>query len=110
MSGIGEVIRGTALVAGDRLPVMVIGIDVANRELWIDGYNALTTIESALSGSVILRARDGCYRDMASMHGTYRKVQETVPAIVSDIRHGPALLAGSTDRTNSSAFPGIAEM
>jgi hypothetical protein len=54
---------------------------VANEELWIDGYNALTTIESALSGGVILRARDGCYRDMASMHGTYRAVEETIPAI-----------------------------
>jgi hypothetical protein len=49
--------------------------------LWIDGYNALTSIESALSGGVILHARDGCYRDMASMHGTYRSVDETIPAI-----------------------------
>lgn len=51
------------------------------QELWIDGYNALTSIEAALSGGVILHARDGCYRDMASMHGSYRKVQETMPAI-----------------------------
>lgn len=41
----------------------------------------LTTIEAALSGGVILRARDGCCRDMASMHGSYRKVEETLPAI-----------------------------
>src|SRR5205823_1840313 len=37
--------------------------------------------EAALGGGVILLARDGCFRDMASMHGTYRKVDETVPAI-----------------------------
>jgi hypothetical protein len=49
--------------------------------LWIDGYNVLTSIESALSGGVILYARDGCFRDMASMHGTYRTVEETIPAI-----------------------------
>jgi hypothetical protein len=49
--------------------------------LWIDGYNVLTSIEAALSGAVILHARDGCYRDMASMHGSYRKVEETIPAI-----------------------------
>lgn len=55
--------------------------DVANREVWIDGYNVLTSVEAALSGGVILHARDGCYRDMASMHGSYRKVEETVPAI-----------------------------
>jgi hypothetical protein len=25
---------------------------------------------------------DGCYRDMASMHGNYRKVEETTPALL----------------------------
>jgi hypothetical protein len=55
--------------------------DLAHEELWLDGYNVLTSIEAALSGGVILHARDGCYRDMASMHGSYRKVAETIPAI-----------------------------
>jgi hypothetical protein len=55
--------------------------DLQDQELWIDGYNVLTSIEAALSGGVILHARDGCYRDMASMHGSYRKVEETLPAI-----------------------------
>ena len=26
-------------------------------------------------------ARDGCFRDIAGIHGTYRKVDETVPAV-----------------------------
>ena len=52
-----------------------------NQELWIDGFNVLTSIEAALSGGVILHARDGCYRDMASMHGNYRKVEETMASI-----------------------------
>ena len=55
--------------------------DLAGRDLIIDGYNLLTTIEAALAGAVIIIGRDGCYRDMASMHGTYRKVEETLPAI-----------------------------
>lgn len=55
--------------------------DLQHQELWIDGFNAITTIEAALSGGVVLHARDGSYRDMASMHGNYRKVDETVPAI-----------------------------
>ncbi len=55
--------------------------DLENQQLWIDGYNAITSIEAALAGGVILAARDGCYRDMASMHGSYRKVEETIPAI-----------------------------
>lgn len=50
-------------------------------ELWIDGFNLLTTIEAALADGVLLVGRDGCLRDMASMHGSYRKVAETVPAL-----------------------------
>lgn len=49
--------------------------------LLLDGYNVLTTVEAALGSGVVLVARDGCYRDMASIHGTYRKVEETVPAL-----------------------------
>jgi hypothetical protein len=52
------------------------------RPLWLDGYNVLTTVEAALGGGVILAARDGTFRDMASMHGTYRKVAETTPALL----------------------------
>ena len=54
---------------------------LSGNEIWIDGFNVITTLEAALSGGVILLGRDGCYRDMASMHGNYRKVQETAPAI-----------------------------
>ena len=54
---------------------------LCGRPLWLDGYNVLTTVEAALSGGVILAGRDGCYRDMASMHGSYRKVVETLPAL-----------------------------
>jgi hypothetical protein len=52
-----------------------------NEEVWIDGYNLLISLESALSGGIILGARDGCYRDLASLHGTYRSVSETAPAL-----------------------------
>ena len=55
--------------------------DLRGRSLWIDGYNVLTSLEAALADGVILLARDGCFRDMASMHGSYRKVAETAPAI-----------------------------
>lgn len=55
--------------------------ELAHRDLTIDGYNLLTTVEAALAGGVIIVGRDGCYRDMASMHSTYRKVEETMPAI-----------------------------
>lgn len=51
------------------------------QKLLLDGYNVLTTVEAALAAGVILCGRDGCYRDMASVHGTYRKVEETLPAL-----------------------------
>jgi hypothetical protein len=54
---------------------------IARRPLWIDGYNVLTSVEAALAGGVIIVGRDGCWRDMASMHGTWRRVEETRPAI-----------------------------
>jgi hypothetical protein len=47
----------------------------------IDGYNVLITIEAAMSGACVFKGRDGCFRDLASIHGTYRKVAETIPAV-----------------------------
>jgi hypothetical protein len=54
--------------------------ELAGQTLLLDGYNVLTSVEAALARGVILFARDGAYRDMASVHGTWRKVEETVPA------------------------------
>jgi hypothetical protein len=47
----------------------------------IDGFNLILTLESALGGGVVLKGRDGCYRDLAGVHGTYRRVEETRPAL-----------------------------
>lgn len=49
--------------------------------LHLDGYNVLMIVEAALGGSVLLGCRDGCLRDMASMHGNFRRVEETAPAV-----------------------------
>jgi hypothetical protein len=38
-------------------------------------------MEAALSGGVLIRCRDGCLRDMSSVHGSYRSVTETEDAI-----------------------------
>jgi hypothetical protein len=54
---------------------------LSGARLWVDGYNVLTTVEAALAGGALFAARDGTYRDMASMHGSYRKVAETLPAL-----------------------------
>jgi hypothetical protein len=51
------------------------------QELWLDGYNVLTILESALAGGIVLPGRDGCYRDIAGIHRRYRKVSETLPVL-----------------------------
>lgn len=55
--------------------------DLAGQQLELDGYNVLTTLEAALGGGLVFVARDASMRDLASMHGTYRKVAETMPAL-----------------------------
>jgi hypothetical protein len=65
----------------DRLRRQIPLADLRGREILIDGYNVLTTIEVALGHGWVLAARDTTFRDMASIHGSYRKVEETAPAI-----------------------------
>jgi hypothetical protein len=55
--------------------------ELAGRDLWIDGYNVLLTVEVALGGGAVIAARDGTFRDMASMSGHYRRVRQTDPAL-----------------------------
>jgi len=55
--------------------------ELSDQPIVIDGYNVLITIEAAMSDGIIFKGRDGCFRDLASIHGTYRKVTETIPAV-----------------------------
>jgi hypothetical protein len=54
---------------------------INGQDLLIDGFNIIVTTEAALSGGVLIRCRDGCVRDMSSVHGSYRSVAETEEAI-----------------------------
>ncbi len=65
----------------NRMQKQISAENLAGNFVSLDGFNVLTTIEAALAGGVILDCRDGCYRDMAGMHGSYRKVEETKPAL-----------------------------
>ena len=51
------------------------------QSLWLDGFNVLTAVETALGGGVVLIGRDGCCRDVAGVYSHYHKVVETVPAL-----------------------------
>lgn len=61
----------------DRLAREVSTEDWRGQTLQLDGYNVLMTVEAALGGGVMLRGRDGCLRDMAALHGNFRRVEET---------------------------------
>ncbi|CAA9892885.1 conserved hypothetical protein [Candidatus Methylobacter favarea] len=54
---------------------------IKGRPLVIDGFNLIITVETAMAGGLLLRCCDGCIRDIASVHGTYRQVNETRQAI-----------------------------
>jgi len=86
---------------------------LAGQALAIDGYNLLITIEAALSGGLIFRGRDGCFRDLASIHGTYRKVEETIPAVkligafLTEIRVAQALWLLDSPVSNSGRLKSL---
>ncbi|MFK8104767.1 MAG: DUF434 domain-containing protein [Saprospiraceae bacterium] len=52
-----------------------------NQVVAIDGFNLLIWLESALSGAYIFKGRDGVYRDISSVHGSYKRVRQTESAI-----------------------------
>lgn len=54
---------------------------LAGQAVHVDGFNAIIVGESAWSGGVVLRGRDGAHRDLASVHGTYARVEETAEVI-----------------------------
>lgn len=56
--------------------------DLKNQLISIDGFNLLILLESALSGAFIFKGRDGTYRDISSVHGSYKRVQKTESAII----------------------------
>ena len=80
---------------------------MAGEELIIDGFNLIITIEAALSGGVLIHCRDGCIRDLSSVHGSYRPVNETDQALnligtaVEDLR--PQSVAWLLDRPISNS-------
>jgi hypothetical protein len=49
--------------------------------LQVDALNQLITIEAALAGALLLRGHDGALRDLASVHGTYRLVRESMASL-----------------------------
>jgi hypothetical protein len=58
------------------------GREIEGAVLIVDGFNLVITLEAALSGGVLILCRDGCVRDLSSVHGSYRAVEETERAVL----------------------------
>ncbi|MCH3915940.1 MAG: DUF434 domain-containing protein [Spirochaetia bacterium] len=50
-------------------------------DVYIDGFNIIITLETALSHSLLLSGRDRVVRDLAGVRGTYRIIDVTESAI-----------------------------
>ncbi|ACU63039.1 DUF434 domain-containing protein [Chitinophaga pinensis] len=53
-----------------------------DKAVYLDAFNVLILLETALSGNFVFRGLDGCFRDISSVHGSYRKVDQTEAALL----------------------------
>jgi hypothetical protein len=65
----------------DRRARAVPARDLAGRDLVVDAFNRVVTLEVALSGGVLLAGADGALRDLAGLRGNYRLLDETEAAL-----------------------------
>ncbi|MBL0738183.1 DUF434 domain-containing protein [Flavobacterium sp. GN10] len=65
----------------DRQSKEIQSSDLEGKEIAIDGFNALILLESILSNAYVFKGQDGFIRDLSSVHGTYKRVQQTSQAI-----------------------------
>ena len=54
---------------------------LAGKEVWIDGFNTVITLEVMLSDSILFECMDGTIRDLAALRGSYRLIPETAEAV-----------------------------
>lgn len=54
--------------------------ELAGREVWIDGFNTMITLEVLCCDSLLFTGMDGTIRDLAALRGTYRLIPETADA------------------------------
>jgi len=52
------------------------------KDIIIDGFNLIIILESALSQAYVFKGLDNCYRDLSSVYGTYKRVQQTEEALL----------------------------
>ncbi len=69
------------IIAEKRKTKIISSKTVNNKNLGIDWYNVLISIETYLKGMLVFIADDGILRDVSEVHGSYKKGKVTVRAI-----------------------------
>ena len=54
---------------------------ISGKEIWVDGFNMIITLEVLLCDSILFHCMDGTIRDLAALRGTYRIIPETTAAV-----------------------------
>ncbi len=54
---------------------------LTNKRVDIDGFNLLILLETAYSGGYLFKGMDGAYRDLSSVHGSYKRVTKTMEVL-----------------------------
>jgi len=57
--------------------------DLSGKDVMIDGFNTIITLEVMLCEGILFECMDGTIRDLAALRGTYRIIPETEDAIRS---------------------------
>lgn len=76
----------------------------------VDGFNTLFTLERAVAGGAVLRGRDGAHRDVAGVHGTWRRSVHTGRALdllVAVLEGAHATVFVDAPVSNSGRLPGL---
>lgn len=67
-------VRNIKEVAADR---------IKGNTVYLDGFNIVIILETLLSGGYVFKGLDGCYRDISSVHGSYKRVKQTEDVLIN---------------------------
>lgn len=56
--------------------------DMQGKTIFLDGFNIVIILETLLSGGYVFKGLDGCYRDISSVHGSYKRVKQTEDVLI----------------------------
>ena len=65
----------------ERKRKLAVADELAGKDVWIDGFNTIITLEVLLSDSLLFSCMDGTVRDLAALRGTYRPIPQTPEAV-----------------------------